>query len=60
MPKSSDEGLEVADFVVQAAGRHARALANGEAGFGKDFKAVFQANPQLSSFIAIDSARFNE
>jgi len=60
MPKSADEALEVADFVIHAAGRLARAKAfQGPVGFGKDFKAVFHSNPLWSSFMSIDGAEVN-
>jgi Protein of unknown function (DUF3800) len=49
MPKwTGDEALEVADFIVHAAGRHSFALMRGRSGFRRDFQAVFQANPLWS------------
>jgi hypothetical protein len=51
-----DEALEVADFIVQAAGRQAHRWAAGSRRLRKDFKAVFHANPLWSSFMSIDSA----
>jgi len=54
IPKwAGDEALEVADFVVQAAGRQARRWDTGDERFRRDFEAVFHANPLWSSFNAI-------
>jgi hypothetical protein len=54
MPKwAGDEALEVADFIVQAAGRPARRWETGDSRFRRDFEAVFHANPLWSSFNAI-------
>jgi hypothetical protein len=60
MPKSALEGLEVADFIAQAAGRQAWGAATGRGGFRKDFRAIFHANPLWSSFIDISSAIVTE
>lgn len=57
MPKASDEALEVADFVVQAAGQQANRWANGNRTFRRDFQAVFQSNPNWSSFFAVETAK---
>jgi hypothetical protein len=58
MPKwAGDEALEVADFVVQAAGRQARRWDTGDERFRRDFESVFHANPLWSSFSAIRSLR---
>ena len=56
MPKwAGDEALEVADFVVHAAGRQGRRWDTGDERFRLDFKSVFHANPLWSSFHAIQS-----
>ena len=52
---AGDEALEVADFIVQAAGRQARRWDTGDERFRRDFESVFQANPLWSSFNAIQS-----
>jgi hypothetical protein len=53
MPKwAGDEGLEVADFVVQAAGRQTRRWDTGARTFRRDFQSVFHAKPLWSSFFA--------
>jgi hypothetical protein len=54
MPKSiGDEALEVADFIVQAAGRQAHRWADGDKRIRKDFAAVFHSNPSWVSFMDI-------
>jgi hypothetical protein len=56
MPKSvGDEALEVAHFVVHAAGRQARQLDMGNERFRRDFESIFHANPLWSSLQAIQS-----
>jgi hypothetical protein len=56
MPKwAGDEALEVADFIVHAAGTQARNWDTGGKRFRRDFEAVFQANALWSSFNAIES-----
>jgi hypothetical protein len=49
-----DEALEVADFIVQAAGRQALRWAEGDHRVRKDFQAIFHANPSWSSFMHIN------
>lgn len=51
-----DEALEVADFVINAAGGQAKHWSANRPGFRKDFKAVFHATPLLTEFICIDTA----
>src|SRR5262249_8731825 len=48
-----DEALEVADFIVQAAGAQVRRGMKADDVHRKDFAAVFPANPLWSSFSAI-------
>jgi hypothetical protein len=50
MPKG-DESLEVADFIVQAAGGQARHSIKPGGAVRRDFDAVFRSNPLWSSFI---------
>jgi hypothetical protein len=40
-------GLEVADFIVSAAGSQTRRAVRGDAGFAKDFQDVFQSVPRF-------------
>jgi hypothetical protein len=58
MPKG-DEALEVADFVVHAAGAQARGWSQGKP-IRKDFEAVFHSHPRLTSFISVDRAAGRE
>jgi len=55
-PKSSAEpGLEIADFIVNAAGSETRRRAQKTPGFARDFQAVFQAVPEaLCRFCMIE------
>ena len=47
--------LEVADFIMHAAGRRAMQIHRDSATpFGKDFIVAFQSNPILSSYIHIE------
>ena len=56
MPKwAGDEALEVADFIVHAAGTQTRNWDTGDKRFRRDFEAVFHANALWSSFNAIAS-----
>lgn len=58
--KSALEGLEVADFIAQAAGRQAWNSAKGKSGFRKDFRSIFHANPLWSSSIDVASATVDD
>jgi hypothetical protein len=49
-----DEALEVADFVVQAAGGQARRGIRPDRPIRRDFEVIFHANPLWSSFMAVD------
>jgi hypothetical protein len=49
MPKG-DEALEVADFIVQAAGGQARHGIEPERPVRRGFEVIFRANPLWSSF----------
>jgi hypothetical protein len=51
MPKG-DEALEVADFVVQAAGAQARRGIDRAKPVRRDFDVIFRSNPAWSSFLA--------
>jgi hypothetical protein len=56
-PKSAAVvGLEIADFVVNAAGSETRRRIRGTPGFSKDFQSVFQQAPAIySRFLMIES-----
>jgi hypothetical protein len=51
-----EPALEVADFVVNAAGGQARRWARKKDGFQADFRAVFHVPEFLQSFMCIDAA----
>ena len=61
MSKAAGEpGLEVADFIMHAAGTQVRAHQSGKKGYRKDFQAVFQAQQHLAHFsemISVDVVR---
>jgi hypothetical protein len=64
MPKSSGEpGLEIADFIVSAAGSQTKRIAEGKAGLAPDFSDVFGRLPPegcLFSFVeGVDDDRNN-
>jgi hypothetical protein len=55
LPKSAgDESMEVADFIIQAAGWQAARWARGDMRIRQDFQAIFHANTLWSSFIHLD------
>ena len=62
LPKAAQEpGLEVADFVVQAAGGQVRHKYSGLEGFRRDFSAVFQGlPPNMIQFLEIESLEFEK
>jgi hypothetical protein len=62
MPKDASEpGLEVADFVINPAGRYARHRFFGNAGFPPDFEAVFhKCDRVLTSFICVENVELSD
>jgi hypothetical protein len=61
-PKSTGEvGLEIADFIINAAGSETRRRMRGTPGFSKDFQDVFHSVPSpLIRFCLIDAVVGNE
>ena len=59
MPKG-DEGLEIADFIMHAAGGQERWKLDGRKGFRRDFKAVFHGNHLWASRLSVDSVVSND
>jgi hypothetical protein len=55
MPKG-DEALEVADFIIQAAGGQARRGPPSGGAARKDFEVIFQTDPLLTSFMFVEGA----
>jgi hypothetical protein len=58
--KFGDPALEVAHFVINAAGGQANHWSKKRPGFRKDFKAVFHGAKFLQSFICIDAAEMSD
>jgi hypothetical protein len=61
MPKSvAEPGLEIADFIVNAAASETRRRVRGTTGFAKDFQAVFHQVPKaLTRFMMISEVTRN-
>jgi hypothetical protein len=59
MPKG-DEALEVADFIIQAAGAQARRGIQPNALVRRDFEVIFRSNALWSSFFAVESATVDQ
>jgi hypothetical protein len=58
--KFGDPALEVADFVINAAGGQAKHWSQKHTDFRRDFKAVFHVADCLKSFICIDAATMED
>jgi hypothetical protein len=59
VPKG-DEALEVADFIIQAAGAQARRGIQPNALVRRDFEVIFRSNALWSSFFAVESATVDQ
>jgi hypothetical protein len=59
MPKG-DEALEVADFIIQAAGAQARRRIQPDAPVRRDFEVVFRSNSLWSSYLGVEKVTVGE